>query len=175
MFCEARMLMTLSVSRSAGSARRMAEFSACPLPARPVPNSLRRIEKRSRNGRRMMLLSRSRSTVCWVLVTGSRCWPAPSWPFGTTFSGGGTGSPGARGWVGEHSTYFSPISDCGRMRHDASERKSVKPALSISRTIAALLSGVTASESILPTLTPAILTSSPWMTEKAESKIARTL
>ena len=36
--------------------------------------------------------------------------------------------PGARGWVGWQSMYFSPSSDCGRIRHEASWRKSWKPA-----------------------------------------------
>jgi hypothetical protein len=109
-----------------------------------------------------------------VLVTGSRCWPAPGWPFGTVRRGGGAGVPAARGWVGVHSTNFSPISDCGRMRQLASRRKSAKPGLSMIITTAALLSGVTSSFSIWPTLTPATLTSSPLMTEKAVSKTART-
>ena len=39
--------------------------------------------------------------------------------------------PGARGWVGSHSTNFSPISDCGRIRQEASSRKSWKAGSSI--------------------------------------------
>jgi hypothetical protein len=66
------------------------------------------------------------------------------------------------------------MSDCGRIEHSASRRKSSKPGLSMRRTTAALWSGVTSTASILPTLTPAILTSSPGMTEKAFMKIART-
>ena len=46
--------------------------------------------------------------------------------------------PGARGWVGVQSTYFSPISDCGRIRQLASWRKSLKPESSISMTTTAL-------------------------------------
>ena len=66
------------------------------------------------------------------------------------------------------------MSDCGRMVHSASARKSSKPARSMRSTTAALWSGVTSSDSILPTLTPAILTSSPGITENAFMKIART-
>ena len=74
-----------------------------------------------------------------------------------------------------HSTNFSPISDCGRIVHVASLRKSWKPGSVMSSVIAAFLSGVTSSAPILPTLTPAIFTSSPGMTDTALSKIARTL
>ena len=66
------------------------------------------------------------------------------------------------------------MSDCGRIVHSASLRKSSKPGRSMRSTTAALWSGVTSSDSILPTLTPAIFTSSPGMTEKAFMKIART-
>ena len=41
--------------------------------------------------------------------------------------------PGARGWVGSHSTNFSPISDCGRIRQEASSRKSWNAGSSISQ------------------------------------------
>ncbi len=44
----------------------------------------------------------------------------------------------------------------------------------MSSTTAALKSSVTSSEATLPTLTPAILTSSPGITNPALSKIART-
>ncbi len=132
------------------------------------------IDSRWRYGSRMMLLTRSMSIGLEVLVTGSRRWPLPL-PSSMTFSGSGNGWPAARGCVGVHSTNFSPISDCGRIVHSASERKSSKPARVIVRTTAAFWSSVTSSESILPTLTPAILTSSPGTSEKAFWKIARTL
>ncbi len=90
-------------------------------------------------------------------------------------SGGGACSSVPRGSVGVHSTNCSPISDCGRMMQVASERQSSKPGLVMSSTTAAFLSGVTLSDSILPTSTPATLTSSPGITAKALSKIARTL
>ena len=90
-------------------------------------------------------------------------------------SDGASLSPSARGCVGVHSTKRSPISDCGRIVQVASVRKSLKPASVMSRTTAALLSGVTSSDWILPTLTPEILTSSPGITVKALLKIARTL
>ena len=56
--------------------------------------------------------------------SGSRYWPAPGWSSGIFSSWGGAGLPGARGSVGVHSTNFSPISDCGRIRQEASVRKS---------------------------------------------------
>jgi hypothetical protein len=87
---------------------------------------------------------------------------------------GGACAPSGRGWVGVHSTNFSPISDCGRIEHSASRRKSSKPGRSMRSTTAALWSGVRSSDSTLPTLTPAILTSSPGITENAFMKIART-
>ena len=71
--------------------------------------------------------------------TGSRYWPSPS-PRGMRGSGGGAGVPSGRGWVGVHSTNFSPISDCGRIVHSASRRKSLKPARSMRRTTAAFWS-----------------------------------
>ena len=48
--------------------------------------------------------------------------------------------PAGRGSVSVHSTYFSPMSDCGRIAHFASWRKSWKFVSMISRTAAALLS-----------------------------------
>ncbi len=74
-----------------------------------------------------MLLIRSGSTLVLLFSSGSRCWPAPGWPAGIFFSSGAGGEPGARGSVGRQSTYFSPISDCGRIRQLASLRKSWKP------------------------------------------------
>ena len=71
----------------------------------------------------MTLLRRSRSTAFVVLATGSRYWPLPL-PLSIFFSGGGAGASTARFCVGEHSTNFSPISDCGRTWQLASERKS---------------------------------------------------
>ena len=53
-------------------------------------------------------------------------------------------------------------------------RKSWKPGSVIRSTTIALAVLVMSSESTLPALTPAILTSSPGITETALSKIART-
>jgi hypothetical protein len=50
-----------------------------------------------------------------------------------------------------HSTNFSPMSDCGRIVHVASWRKSWKPASVMSRVIAAFSSFVMSSESMRPT------------------------
>ena len=83
--------------------------------------------------------------------------------------------PSTRGSVGRQSTYFSPISACGRTVQLASLRKSLKPAFSMLRTTAALACGVGVTEPTEPTLTPSILTSSPGMMLPASSKIARTV
>ena len=74
-----------------------------------------------------MLLIRSGSTLVPLFSNGSRYWPAPGSPAGICFSGGAGLEPGARGSVGLQSTNFSPISDCGRIRQEASLRKSWKP------------------------------------------------
>ena len=100
-----------------------------------------------------MLLTRSRSTGLEVCATGSRYWPLPS-PRSILRSFGAGWAFSGRGWVGVHSTNFSPMSDCGRIVHSASRRKSSKPGRSMRSTTAALWSGVTSSDSILPTLTP---------------------
>ena len=101
------------LQRGVGAADHRVEVA--PRPARPAPSSLRMIVKRWRSGRRLMSPSRSTSTGLWVFFTGSRYSPAPSRPFGILCSGGGSGVPSTRGWVGRQSTYFSPISACGRI------------------------------------------------------------
>ena len=85
-----------------------------------------------------MSLIRSGSTLVLLFSSGSRYWPAPGWPEGICFSGGGGGEPGARGRVGRQSTNFSPISDCGRIRQLASLRKSWKPGSVMFMTMIAL-------------------------------------
>ena len=122
----------------------------------------------------MTLLIRSRSTDFWVFSTGSRYWPSPS-PRSILRSAGGASASAARFCVGVHSTNFSPISDCGRTWQRASVRKSWYAGSWMSSTTTALKSRVMSIESILPTLTPATLTSSPGITKPALSKIARTL
>ena len=58
-------------------------------------------------------------------VTGRGLANAYAQTLGTIFSSGGGGSLLAwRACVGSHSTNFSPISDCGRIMHSASRRKS---------------------------------------------------
>ena len=74
-----------------------------------------------------------------------------------------------------HSTNFSPISDWGRIVQLALAWNGENPVLSIRSTIAAFLSLVTSSDSTAPILAPAVLTSSPFTTFEALSKIARTL
>ena len=61
-------------------------------------------------------------------------------------------APTGCGWVGVHSTNFSPISDCGRIVHVASWRKSWNPGSVMSSVIAAFLSGVTSSDADLADL-----------------------
>jgi hypothetical protein len=73
-----------------------------------------------------------------------------------------------------HSTNFSPMSDCGRIVHSASRRKSWKPGSVISSTTAAVWRSVTSSAAIRPTVTPAIFTSSPSDTVNALRNSART-
>ena len=113
--------------------------------------------------------------------------PSPSSPSSITASSGGASLPAARGWVGSHSTNFSPSSDCGRIRQEASSRKSWKPGSSIRSTstarpgcglpsaCAASVSLVTVTSSTTPTLAPAIRTSSPGTMKAPLSKIARTV
>ena len=85
-----------------------------------------------------MSLIRSGSTLVLLFSSGSRYSPAPGWPEGIFFNGGGGGEPGARDRVGRQSTNFSPISDWGRIRQLASLRKSWKPGSVISIAITAL-------------------------------------
>ena len=118
-FWPARIASTLSVSRSAGLARWITSLSSVPRPARPVPSSLIRIEKRCRNGSRRMSLSRSRSTGELVFATGRRCSPSPSpsWIFASA------GEPAV---PGSHSTNRSPISPWSRIVQLASFLNGVK-------------------------------------------------
>ena len=74
------------------------------------------------------------STGELVWASGSRCLPAPGWPSGITSISGDRVLPGL------HSTYFSPISDCGRIVQCASLWNGLKPAVSIEKVIAALRS-----------------------------------
>src|SRR3954453_9290936 len=115
-----------------------------------------------------MLLITSTSTGELVGVTGSRGCPAPGRPLAILGSSGALNDPGVQ------SAKVSPISDCGRIVQWASLWKGEKPDLLMLRTTAAFLSGVTSSDSILPTFAPAIFTSSPG-TARTKSKIARTL
>ena len=118
-----------------------------------------------------------------LFSNGSRYWPSPG-PLWIFWSGGGSGVPGARGWVGWQSMYFSPISDCGRIVQLASVRKGVKPWLSIFMTTTALpgtacgpfsrlavsVSLETSTDWTVPTVAPAIRTSSPETTKEPFSK-----
>ena len=109
-----------------------------------------------------------------MFCTGRSHSPAPSRPPGIFSSAGGSGVPATRGCVGRQSTNFSPISACGLIVQLASERKSLKPALVMFRTTAALACGVGVTEPTVPTFTPSIFTFSPGMMLAASSKIART-
>ncbi len=95
------------------------------------------------------------------------------------------GSAGALAVPGLQSTYFSPISDCGRIAQDALVWNGKNPGLVIVNVTAALLSvpggqGAlrvvqTSSAPIVPTGAPAMRTSSPATANVASSKIARTM
>ena len=80
-----RIFSVLSVSRRPGSARRSTSASASGRPARPVPSSASRRRRRSRYGRRRMLLTRSIGIVDVVCVTGTTaffghaCGELPGW------------------------------------------------------------------------------------------------
>ena len=80
---------------------------------------------------------------------------------------------GRRAVPGLQSTYSSPISDCGRIAQVASAWKGVKRA-SLIEIVTAALSTVTPSPVMLPTLAPAMRTSSPCAANEASSKIGRT-
>ena len=184
--CLARIASTSLVSRSAGLPRSMISPSSSPRAARPAPRSLRISRKRSAAGSREMLLTRSRSIALPLFSSGSSRWPSPGSPSGITASSGGGSEPGARSCVGSHSTNFSPSSDCGRTRHDASSRKSWNAGSSIRSTRTALpgsgapsasagsSSRVTSMSATTPTFAPATRTSSPGTRNPALSKIART-
>ena len=113
-FWRARMVSTRSVSRSAGLARWMTSFRSLPRPARPVPNSFSRIDRRSRYGRLhdvvdQVQVDRRARPARAAAGAGprrrrARSAPAPDW----------------RRCPGSHSTNFSPISDWGRTVHLAS-------------------------------------------------------
>ena len=122
-FWLARISSTLSVSRSAGFARRMTSLRSRPRPATAVPNSFRISDSRSRSGARIVLPIRSMSTVWDVFSTGSRYSPSPG-PSSITSSSGGGSELAERTWVGLHSTKRSPIRFCGRTMQLASRRKS---------------------------------------------------
>src|SRR5437763_10635516 len=98
------------------------------------------------------------------------------------FNGGVLAVPGLQ------STYFSPISDCGRMAQKALAWNGVNPGLLTVKFTAALhplpgveheleapspLRSVTSVVAIVPTVAPAIRTSSPVTANVASSKIAR--
>ncbi len=103
----------LSVSSSAGTARRSAVWRSSERPATAPPSSLMISEKRSRWGRRMMSASRSAGIVENVCEAGS---VAPDF----------SGLPCSPGW---QSTKYSPISDWGRDWQLASDRKAPNPLL----------------------------------------------
>ena len=135
-----------------------------------------------------MFWIRSMSTALPLFSSGSRRWPSPG-PSSISSSSGGTGWPAARGWVGVQSTSFSPISDCGRMMQEASSRKSLKPSSVMFMTTTALpgtgcgppsrlttSSGpVTSTDSTVPTVAPAMRTSSSLTMKPPLSKMPRTL
>ena len=108
LFWWARIWSTLSVCPSAGLARWIDRVQVRPAAARPVPSSSRISAKRCRIGSCEMSWTMSESTGELVWASGSRYAPLPG-PLVIFCSGGADRDPG---W---QSTYFSPISDCGRI------------------------------------------------------------
>jgi hypothetical protein len=154
-FWRARMESSLSVSRIAGTPRRIATLRSLPRAASPVPNSLRMIRRRSRWGRRRMLLTTSGEIVDWVWLTGivepgfSRCGLLPGW----------------------QSMKYSPISDWGRLSHCTSVRSSLKSDVwATSNWTSAFLARRSIFMSVIfPARTPAIFMSAPLTRPKALS------
>jgi hypothetical protein len=110
-FWSPRICSTREVSRRPGWARRSASARSSGRPASPVPSVVMMRRKRSRYGRRMMLLMRSAGIVEVVCSTGTV-------PPSRSLSGE------LPGW---QSTKYSPIRDWGLMSQVASVRKSSKP------------------------------------------------
>ena len=127
-FSPARMVSTLSNSCSAGSARRMTAL-------RSLPAAREAGAEFVDDDRQALAFGQAADVAEQVDVdgavrvrrrAGSTGLRLPG-RWGSCCSGGGSGVPSTRGWVGRQSTYFSPISACGRMVQLASARKSWKP------------------------------------------------
>ena len=87
----------------------------------------------------MMLLTRSRSTALPLLLERQQVLALAGLAVGDLLERAAAARcRGARGWVGSHSTNFSPSSDCGRIRQEASSRKSWNAGSSIRITTTAL-------------------------------------
>ena len=127
-------------------------------------------------GARMMLLIRSRSTDCCVFVDRQQVLALARAVRRSSRAAAAARAPaGARL---RRLALDELLADQRLRAHDAARVACGSPGSRGRRsrsTTAALKSGVTSSESILPTLTPATLTSSPGITKPALSKIARTL
>ena len=108
LFWCARTCRTLSVCPSAGFARWMTAFRSEPRAAKPVPSSSRISENRCLIGCWEMSWTMSESTGEVVFATGNRYEPLPA-PLEIFCRGGDDEDPGSQ------STYFSPISDWGRI------------------------------------------------------------
>ena len=104
-------LSRLSVSVSAGTARRSAAARSLERPATAAPSSLMISVNRSRYGIRITSSSRSAGIVDCVWVTGIVLPGFSTLPL----------------VPGSHSTKYSPISDCGRDWQNASERNEPRP------------------------------------------------
>ena len=177
LFSLARIASTLSNSRSAGLARRITSCRSLPRPASPAPSSLRMIVRRWRSGSRLMSPSRSTSTGLCVFCDGQQVLARAFVAVGDLVQRRRQRGARARAAASAGSRRTSRRSaPAGGLSQLASARKSLKPALSMFRTTAALAAcGVGVTEATVPTFTPAILTFSPGMMLPASSKIARTL
>ena len=108
-----------------------------------------------------------------VFCTGSRCSPLSA-PELIAGSAGGAATPGARGCVGVHWTNCSPSSDSSPISQWASARNGTNLGALIWSTSAAWFCWVSCTADTVPTLTPAILTSSPGIMNEELSNTART-
>ena len=115
-FWSPRIRSVFDVSRRPGCARRSTSWRSSGRPASPVPSSVTISRKRSRYGRRMMLLTRSGGTVVAVCSTG-------------IVDPGGSGRSAV---PGSQLRKYSPMSVCGSTEQKTSVRNWPKSGFSIS-------------------------------------------
>ena len=137
-----------------------------------------------------MSLIRSGSTLVLLLPSGSRYWPAPGWPAGICFSGGGGCWPGARGTVGRAvdvlladqrlradlaAGVLAEVLEAGVGDFELDDRLAGNVDRTCRLRSAIGSPGIeTLTDLIVPTLAPATRTCSPLTMNEPLSKIART-